>query len=160
MSTGWISLILKPHWISNSISLTIVTGLQEIYNNLKSDSFFRSQIIWTTFLCNPSLGGSMMTSPRLFSLFFISGFWVNAFSAGLAKKTTSSSIPLIFALYHASVIASSTISIQTSLLPLPDFKKLIPIVPVPQYKSNIVHSICPTIRIAWPKSCCAQRVFV
>gem|GEM_PF-5828708 len=124
--------MVKPHFTNNSISLTMVTGLQEIYNNLNSDSFFRSQIIWTTFLCNPSLGGSMMTRPRFFNLFLISGFWVKAFSAGLARKMTLSSRPLIFALYHASVIASSTISIPTNLSPFPDFKKLIPILPVPQ----------------------------
>ena len=132
ISTGWIVLILNPHASKSSISLTMVTGLQEIYNNLKSDSFLRSQIIWTTFLWRPSLGGSMMTRPRLLSLFLISGVCVNAFSAGLAKNTTLSSIPLIFALYQASAIASSTISIPTSLLPFPTFKKLIPIDHVPQ----------------------------
>jgi hypothetical protein len=66
------------------------------------------------------------------SLFLISGVWVNAFSAGLAKKTTLSSMPFIFALYRASVMASSTISMPTSLLPFHTLRKLIPIVHVPQ----------------------------
>jgi len=152
--------MVNPPWMKSSISLTIVTGLQEIYNNLKSDCFFKSQIIWTTFLWRPSLGGSMMTRPRLSNLFLISGVWVNAFSAGLARKITLSSSPFIFALCRASVIASSTISIHTSLFPFPAFKKLMPMLPVPQYRSSIVHSIVPTIFMAWLKSCCAQSVFV
>jgi hypothetical protein len=62
----------------------------------------------------------------------ISGVCKKAFSAGAAIKRTFSSIPLIFALCHASVIASSTISIPTSLSHFPTFKKLIPILHVPQ----------------------------
>lgn len=140
MSTGWISFMLKPHSTNSSMSLTMVTGLHDIYNNLNSDSFFRSQIIWTTFLWSPSLGGSMITRPKLSSFSLISGFCRNAFSAGAARKMTSSSMPLIFAFCRASVMASSTISIQTNLFPFPAFKKLMPMLPVPQYRSNIVPS--------------------
>ena len=109
-----------------------MTGLQEIYNNLKSDSFFKSQIFQIMFLWSPSLGGSIITSHKLSNLFLISGVCKNTFSAGAARKRTLLSSPFILALCRASVIASSTISIPTSLFHFPTFKKLIPILPVPQ----------------------------
>jgi hypothetical protein len=66
----------------------------------------------------------------------------------------------ISALYRASWIASGTISIPNSSLPIPNFKKLIHILPAPQYKSNIFHLISHTLCAAVPKSFSAPCVFV
>jgi hypothetical protein len=57
-------------------------------------------------------------------------------------------------------MASGTISIPSNSLPIPNFKKLIPMLQAPQYKSNIFHLISQTLCAAVPKSFSAPCVFV
>jgi len=64
------------------------------------------------------------------------------------------------ALCQASTIASSTISIPTNLSHIPNLRKLIPILPVPQYKSKIVPLVYPVIFAAVWNNVCAAKVFV
>ena len=160
ISTGWIFEILNPWVMSNSMSLTIVIGLQEIYNNLKSCSFLRLPRKVITFLCRPSLGGSTITSHRFLILATSSIFVIRAFSAAFATKRTCFSSQFILALCSASMMASGTISIPMRWSHVPALRKLNQMLPVPQYRSRIFPSICPTISIASEKSCSAPYVFV
>jgi hypothetical protein len=57
-------------------------------------------------------------------------------------------------------MASGTISIHSNSFPIHNFKKLIPILPAPQYKSSIFHLISHTLCAAVPKSFSAPCVFV
>jgi hypothetical protein len=82
------------------------------------------------------------------------------FSAAEAINWHLSLTQFISALFQASSIASGTISIHSNSLPIPNFKKLIPILPAPQYKSNIFHLISHTLCAAVPKSFSAPCVFV
>jgi hypothetical protein len=85
---------------------------------------------------------------------------MSIFSAGEATKNTRSSIPLIFALCQASVIAFSTISTPISSSQSPCLRREIPILPAPQYRSNTLPSIFPAILIAVEKRSWAPRVLV
>ena len=82
------------------------------------------------------------------------------FSAADAINWHLSLTQFISALYQASWIASGTISIHSNSLPIPNFKKLIPMLQAPQYKSNIFHLISHTLCAAAPKSFSAPCVFV
>jgi len=74
----------------------------------------------------------MITNHRFFNFSFSLGLVINAFSAGAAKNVHLSSNQFILALYRASVIASSTISIHTNLSHLPCLSNDIHIVHAPQ----------------------------
>jgi hypothetical protein len=85
---------------------------------------------------------------------------LKAFSLGEAKKKQLASIQFILALCCASIIASSTISIQTKSDQIQFFSKLIHIVHVQQYRSNMVHFTYHNISCAFENNFCAQNVFV
>jgi hypothetical protein len=124
--------ILNQFCKNNSISLAIVIGLHDIYSSLKSDSFFSSHKKLIRFLFNHSLGGSTITAHKSFIFSFKFGLVLKAFSLGDAKKKQLFSSQFILALYCASIIASSTISIQTKSDQIQFFNRLIHIVQVQQ----------------------------
>ena len=160
MSSPCTCLKVKPSSTSSSISLAIVIGLQEIYSNLNAYCFFRSAKYLMTFGCNPSRGGSIITSPTFWIFSLSSGNLVSIFSAGEATKKDFSCKPLILALYSASTIAASTISTQISSFPIPILKKESPILPAPQYRSKIFPSIAPKSLSPVQKSFWAPSVLV
>ena len=82
------------------------------------------------------------------------------FSAADAMNWHFSLTQFISALYRASWMASDTISIHNNSFPIHNFKKLIPILPAPQYRSSIFHLISQILCAAVPKSFSAQCVFV
>ena len=82
------------------------------------------------------------------------------FSAAEAINWHLSLTQFISALYRASWMASGTISIHSNSLQIHNFKKLIHILPAPQYRSNIFHLISHTLCAAVPKSFSAPCVFV
>ena len=70
------------------MSLDIVIGLHEMYNSLKFFSFLRLERKAVTFLCNPSLGGSTITSQILARREDNSGLFISIFSADQARNIT------------------------------------------------------------------------
>ncbi|MEI8252357.1 MAG: hypothetical protein WCG25_01070 [bacterium] len=111
-------------------------------------------------MCSHSLGGSTTTAHKFFIFDFKSGLVLKAFSLGEAKKKQLSSIQFILALCCASIIASSTISIQTKSDQIQFFSRLIHMVHVQQYRSNMVHFTYHNISCAFENNFCAQNVFV
>jgi hypothetical protein len=115
ISTGCTSCVLNHcSFTNNSISLAIVTGLHEMYNNLNLYSFLNFQIHSITLGCNHSRGGSTTTTPIFLIFSSNSGNFVKTFSHGDATKKLWLSNQFILALTLASFIASSTISIHIS----------------------------------------------
>ncbi|MBO4516768.1 hypothetical protein J5751_05060 [bacterium] len=82
------------------------------------------------------------------------------FSAADAMNWHLSLTQFISALYHASWIASGTISIHNNSLQIHSFKKLIPILQAQQYRSKIFHLISQILCAHVPKSFSAPCVFV
>jgi hypothetical protein len=92
-------------------------------------------IVSNASLSQPRLGGSTNITSALTFCFSTKSF--NAYSTSPVKNSAFS-IPFNLAFSLASIIAASTVSIPYNFLTLSDAK--IPIVPIPQYKSNTVSS--------------------
>ena len=115
---------------SNFKSLPSVAGLQLTYTILFDSILSKVSI---AVLSHPFLGGSTKTTSGIILLFSISSG--NSFSTS-PTKYSAFSILFRVAFCLASSIASGIVSIPYIFLALSDAK--IPIVPIPQYKSNIV----------------------
>ena len=107
-----------------------------------------------------SISQEISTSPPLVSGAMSDESGRRIFSAADAMNLHLSLIQLISALCRASCIASGTISIHSNSSQIHDFKKLIQILPAPQYKSNTFHLISQMFCIQVANSLSAQCVFV
>ena len=115
------------------MSLTIVAGLQLTYTTFFVCNFNMFCIVFSS---NPFLGGSTIIAVGFIPFLFISLSNANSTSPHI---NSAFSTLFIFAFSFASSIACSTISIPYTCFTF--FDANIPIVPIPQYKSNSVSSL-------------------